>query len=272
MLTETYKAFFKENGYVVVPDIIAPQQLNELRAMTDKVLDGSIRPDLAEPDSGVTRDDFAIPWEPAIENDLAIPRRDKVRVAFHLCHTHTFFRDHATRLEIVGIARALVGSQVRLYTDQLFVKPAHHGSEVPYHQDHAYWTALKPYNMLSCWLALDDATIENGCVHMLPGTHQRLIEHREFKGPQSLGLLPEDVDAARETPVEIKAGSAMFHHSLTVHRSFPNRNDIGRRGLVTIYTPEDIRFAASWPFTYGFRKINGRRLEEPDSHGRCVPQ
>jgi hypothetical protein len=68
-------------------------------------------------------------------------------------------------------------------------------------------------------------------------------------------LLPEDVDAARETPVEVKAGSAMFHHSLNVHRSFPNTSDHGRRGLVTIYAPGEIRFVREWPFKYGFQRI-----------------
>ena len=165
------------------------------------------------------------------------------------------FRAHATRPEIIEVAEALLGADVRLYTDQIFVKPPHHGSEVPFHQDHAYWKALEPYHMVSCWLALDDATIENGCVRMLPATHHRLLPHRDFEGPQSLGLLPADVDASDETPVEIKAGSAMFHHSLTIHRSFPNVSDGGRRGLVTIYAPDEIQFVQPWDFRYGFQKV-----------------
>lgn len=259
--TKTYQNFFKENGYVVVPDIISSEQLEELRAMVDAVLNGAIRPELQEPDGSTPSDDFMIQWEPAIADDPSVARRDKVRVAFHLCHTHPYFRQHATRPELVDMARALIGPEVRLYTDQLFVKPAHHGSEVPFHQDHAYWTALEPYNMVSCWLALDDATIENGCVRMIPGSHQRLLPHHHFEGPQSLGLLEDEVDTTNETPIEIKAGGAMFHHSLTIHRSPPNHSEQGRRGLVTIYTPDEIHFAQPWPSKYGFRKINGRELE-----------
>lgn len=249
-----YKRTFQENGFVVVPDIISQTELAELRVMVERLLDGSIRPLLPEPD-GRVREDFDIQWEPAVKDDPAIPRRDKVRVSFHMCHTHPFFRDHATRPEIVNIVEALLDAPVRLYTDQMFVKPPHHGSEVPFHQDHAYWTALEPYNMVSCWLALDDATIENGCVHMLPGTHGALLPPRSFDGPQALGLYESDVDSSGEVPVEINAGSAMFHHSLTIHRSFPNRSDKGRRGLVTIYTPGEISFVEPWDFKYGFKTI-----------------
>jgi ectoine hydroxylase-related dioxygenase (phytanoyl-CoA dioxygenase family) len=252
------QADFKQNGYVVVPDILSATQLDEARAMVDRVLDGSIKPEINRPNGESPLEDFQIQWEPTIADDASIARRDKVRVAFHLCHTHPFFRMHATRPEIADVVRALIGPEIRLYTDQLFVKPPHHGSEVPFHQDHAYWDAVEPYNWVSCWLALDDATIENGCVRMLPGTQHQMIPHREFEGTQSRGLLPEDVDASNETPVEIKAGGAMFHHSLTIHRSFPNTSDYGRRGLVSIYLPDEIRFVRPWDFTYGFRTINAQ--------------
>lgn len=241
---------FDENGYLVVPDLLTPHQLDELKQMVDAVLDGTIQP---EPGKGL--DDFELQYEPAAIGSAVIPRRDQVLVAFHLCHSHPFFWDHATRPEIVDVVESLLGEHVKLYTDQMFVKPAHHGSEVPFHQDHAYWTQVEPYRMISCWVALDDATVENGCVRMLPGTHHQLLPHREFAGNQRYGLLEEDVDVSGEIAVEIKAGSAMFHHSLTVHRSFPNRSDHGRRGLVTIYMPADTTFVKPWNFKYGFQTI-----------------
>lgn len=252
---EKIKKEFETQGYVVVPDVVTAAQLEELRRMVDDVLRGAVRPEIDEPGAGSPLPDFDIQWEPEVRDDPLVAREEKVRVAFHLCHVHPYFRAHALRPEITDIVRAILGPGIRLYTDQLFVKPAHHGSEVPFHQDHAYWQDLEPYNMISCWLALDDATIENGCVRMIPGSNKALIPHREFNGPNSLGLLESDVETARETPVEIKAGSAMFHHSLTVHRSFPNQSDHNRRGLVTIYAPSKIYFNQPWPFRYGFREI-----------------
>jgi ectoine hydroxylase-related dioxygenase (phytanoyl-CoA dioxygenase family) len=249
-LTPEQVSSFHENGFLVVPDLLSPEQLEELRQMTDAVLDGRLKPDA---DTG--RDDFELQFEPGTIGKDDIPRREKIRVAFHLCHNHSYFWNHATRPEIVDVVESLLGRHIKLYTDQMFVKPAHHGSEVPFHQDHAYWTQVEPYNMISCWVALDDATVENGCVHMIPGTHRSLVPHREFGGNQKYGLAEEDVDSSREVPVELKAGSAMFHHSLTIHRSFPNRSDRGRRGLVTIYLPGDAKFVRPWDFQYGFKTI-----------------
>jgi len=244
------KAFFAENGFLVVPDLLNAEQLAELRLMVDRVLAGEIKPD-----HGDGLNDFELQMEPALISNPEIPRSEKIRVAFHLCHTHSYFWSHVTRPEILNVVADLIGPQIMVYTDQLFVKPPHHGSEVPFHQDHAYWLNVEPYNMLSCWVALDDATVENGCVHMLPGTHDRLIPHHEYEGTQKYGLLESELDISREIPIEIKAGGAMFHHSLTVHRSFPNRSDKGRRGLSSIYMPAESTFVKPWNFKYGFKQI-----------------
>lgn len=260
MNAQEQKAFFDENGYVVVPDIISPADLEELRCMIDKVLDGTLKPELPEPDTGVPLDDFQIQWEPGMRDNPDIPRREKIRCVFHLGHTHPFFRHHVLRREITSVVENLIGFNPLLYTDQTFMKPAHHGSEVPFHQDSGYWPAVRPHGMLSCWLAIDDATVENGCMHFIPGSHRELIPHHEFQGVQQWGLLENQVDLSREVPVELKAGSASFHHSLTVHRSFPNNSDRSRRGLISIYMPADIQFVQPWPFQYGFHPIHELEL------------
>lgn len=249
------RRFFDENGYLVVPQLVAPAELARVREMVDGVLDGTLKP--ASPNLRGELGDFDIQWEPALRDDPSVPRREKVRVVFHLAHAHPFFWAHATRPEILDVVEELLGPEINFYTDQTFVKPARHGSEVPFHQDSGYWPDAEP-RLLSCWFALDDATVENGCVRVLPGSHRRAIPHRPFDHPtQPWGLLESDVDVSREIPVEIPAGGAMFHHSLLVHRSFPNRSDQGRRGLVTIYLPGDLKFYRPWGFRYGFQRVRG---------------
>jgi len=254
---EQQKEFFDRNGYLVVEDILSLAQLQELRGMIDKVLDGELKPQTSNDE---TLEDFAIQYEPAIKDDPGIARRDKVRVIFHLCHTHPFFWNHATRPELLDVVENLLGPDITLYTDQMFVKAPRHGSAVPYHQDSAYWTALQPPSLLSCWLAIDDATVENGCLHVLPGTHKQLLPHRAFDGPQSWGLLDEDMDTSGEIPIPLQAGSALFHHSCLIHRSFPNRSEHGRRGLVTIYLPSSLRFVEPWNFQYGWQPVRGQAV------------
>lgn len=153
----------------------------------------------------------------------------------------------------------LIGTDIRFYTDQMFAKPAKHGSEVPYHHDSAYWPAAEP-RLLSCWLAIDDVTVQNGCVRYIPGSHRLHVPHHviETDNPNNLTIQPGTIDPSREVPVEMKAGSMMVHDSLTVHRSLPNMSDRSRRGLVMIYLPADLRFFSKWDFKYGFPLVRGR--------------
>jgi phytanoyl-CoA hydroxylase len=238
-------ASFHANGYLVVRDLLTPEQLVTLRAQVDAALAGT------QPQFG----DFDVQWEPGLEQRDDLRRADRIRVFFHLCHRDPWFWTYATQPKFTRIIAALLGPAPRLYTDQLFVKGPYNGSAVPYHQDAAYWP-VEPMNMISCWMAIDDATIENGCVRVIPGTHRKFMPHTHFtSGPQSLGLLDHEVDAATEVSVELPAGSCMFHHSLLIHRSEANSSSKSRRGLVTIYMPNQFQLTRPWPFKHGFKVI-----------------
>lgn len=247
-----YRLTFDEQGYVVVPDLLTPAELAELRRRVDAVMDGVVKPQSANTRGDM--EDFDIQWEPATRDDPRVKRRDKLRVVFHLCHTLPYFMEHATRPRTLGVVSALLGSGVKLYTDQLFFKPAHHGSEVPFHQDSGYWPDWEP-RLLTCWVAIDQATIANGCVCVIPGSHKKQLPHHHFPdSTQSEGLLENEVEVEKEVPVELAAGSAMFHHSLLIHRSFPNTSDRSRRGLATIYVPADLKVRRN-SFKWGFQTI-----------------
>ncbi|MBA3707547.1 MAG: phytanoyl-CoA dioxygenase family protein [Planctomycetes bacterium] len=242
------KAHFDTNGYLIVRDILSPAQLSELRTQIARSLAGN------EPQFG----DFEIQWEPACAGRADLPRSQRIRVMFNLCHRDPWFWGHATRPELVDVVENLIGPDLELYTDQMFVKGPYHGSEVPYHQDSPYWP-IEPEGILSCWLAVDDATEENGCVRVIPGSHKQAITHSSFSGAQSLGLHQHQVDAAKEVPMVMSAGSCMFHHSLLIHRSLPNTSPAPRRGLVSIYVAAATRFTGPWDFRYGFKTIRGSR-------------
>jgi ectoine hydroxylase-related dioxygenase (phytanoyl-CoA dioxygenase family) len=72
---------------------------------------------------------------------------------------------------LVAAAQLLDGA-VRFWHDQLFCKPAHHGGVVAWHQDYSYWTRTQPMAHLTCWMALDDSTRDNGCLYYVPGSHK----------------------------------------------------------------------------------------------------
>lgn len=147
------------------------------------------------------------------------------------------FHDLLWHPRFVGPASQLLGGPVRFWHDQLFCKPAHHGGVVAWHQDYSYWTRTQPMAHLTCWIGLDDATSDNGCVQYVPGSHRwSLLPVTGLAG---------DMQAIREVltaeqweqfnnPVaaELPAGSCVFHHPLMVHGSFANRTDRPRRAAV----------------------------------------
>jgi phytanoyl-CoA hydroxylase len=65
----------------------------------------------------------------------------------------------------------LIGPNIKLYTDQLMMKPRFNGTVTDWHQDSVAWPHFAPQEHVSCWLALDDATVDNGCMTVVPGSH-----------------------------------------------------------------------------------------------------
>src|SRR5690606_33530406 len=86
---------FDQDGYVVVPDLVPHEKLDQMRTMVDAVLEGKLGPE--SPNSRGAVDDWDIQWEPLLANDPAVGRSKKVRVVFHMAHCHRFFWSHATR-------------------------------------------------------------------------------------------------------------------------------------------------------------------------------
>ena len=111
--------------------------------------------------------DVALPEAVVFDPDLDGLRDDP---AFHDLLWHPAF---------VVPASQLLGGAVRFWHDQLFVKPAHDGGVVIWHQDYSYWTRTKPMAHLTCWIGLDDSTTENGCVHYVPRSHRWDLLPRE---------------------------------------------------------------------------------------------
>ncbi|MBN9381846.1 MAG: phytanoyl-CoA dioxygenase family protein [Chitinophagaceae bacterium] len=134
-------------------------------------------------------------------------------------------------------ASQLLGNKaVRFWHDQLFCKPAHHGGVVAWHQDYSYWTRTVPMQHLTCWVGLDDATTENGCLYYVPRSHfWGLLDKPELAGDMD-GLMnyltPRQKAEFKPVPIELKKGYAAFHHPLMVHGSFSNRSERSRRAFV----------------------------------------
>ena len=152
----------------------------------------------------------------------------RVRKAFH---------DILWNPAFVMPAYQLLGNGFRFFHDQIFCKPANHGSVVSWHQDFSYWTWTQPMHHLTCWIGLDDSNEENGCVHYVPGSHRwGLIDKLDLAGEMDAvrSLLTSDQirDFERKVPIVMKKGYASFHHPVLMHGSFENRSSVQRRATV----------------------------------------
>ncbi len=125
---------------------------------------------------------------------------------------------------------------VRFWHDQLFYKPARHGGVVAWHQDYSYWIRTVPLQHLTCWIGLDDATIDNGCLYYVPKSHRwGLLEKPDLAGDMDgldKYLSDEQKALFKPVPIELKKGYATFHHPLMVHGSFANKSPKPRRAFV----------------------------------------
>jgi ectoine hydroxylase-related dioxygenase (phytanoyl-CoA dioxygenase family) len=164
-------------------------------------------------------------------------------------------------------ASQLLGGAVRFWHDQLFCKPAHHGGVVAWHQDYSYWTRTQPLAHLTCWIGLDDATRENGCLQYISGSHRWTdLPITGLAGDMMAidAVLNEEQRHEFQHPVavELKKGEASFHHPRLVHGSFANHSDHSRRATVINVMKDGVRSASNEPLLQGIPVIPaGQKIE-----------
>jgi ectoine hydroxylase-related dioxygenase (phytanoyl-CoA dioxygenase family) len=138
----------------------------------------------------------------------------------------------ATATEIV---RQLFGPEATAHVAHAIFKPAGMGAPTPWHQDEAYWDPSFQYKSASIWMPLQEASIENGCLWFLPGSHEwPIVEHQPIGGNVKVhGLEMVDLGLVQD-PVAcpLPAGGITIHRNRTAHYSGANTTDIPRRALI----------------------------------------
>jgi hypothetical protein len=144
--------------------------------------------------------------------------------------------DFCTRPELVENIRTLVGPRIEF----LSVKPVYKDASVIYpsswHQDYAFW---KGSNKISVWIALDDATVENGCLRFMPGLHRSFIEHSRKDGPFGNYLPDDQLDVEKAIDAPMAAGDACFFIDLAPHASYGNVSGGDRWSMIPTYRNAD---------------------------------
>jgi hypothetical protein len=114
---------------------------------------------------------------------------------------------------------------------------------LPWHQDEAYWDRSFHYKAVACWMPLDPATVESGCMSFIPGSHRSgMREHHRTGGDFAAHVISvEGVDSSLAVAAPIDAGGAIFHHCRTLHSSGHNRSARARRAYSNEWQLEPVK-------------------------------
>lgn len=227
---------FDDQGYFVVSGLFTPAECDDI---VDRIEQTALTLPLGQPDAG------QMLYRPMMH--LADEALLKV----------------CTDPRWAEVVVPILGPDVRLYWEQSVAKPAQARTELPWHQDNGY-TPMIPERYLSCWLALDDADTDNGCLWLIPGSHrQGTLPHRddtEF-GPFRVGRDEREGGL----PVPVRRGDVLAFSSLMLHRSGPNVSGRNRRAWIIQFCEADaVSGLSKQPFDDRLRVCkDGEWLAEP---------
>jgi ectoine hydroxylase-related dioxygenase (phytanoyl-CoA dioxygenase family) len=251
VLTTEQLNFFEENGYLAGVRILNDEQIGVLREELARLMapKQAANPLFYEYHHNESADPDNVLFHALGSWRVSVPFHDLL-----FCKAFT------------GPARQLLGGPVRFWHDQLFVKPAHDGGIVAWHQDYSYWTRTLPVAHLTCWIGLDDSTQENGCVRYVPGSHKWNLLPRGSLADDMNAVFNRLTEDQRErfntVPIELKAGEASFHHPMMIHGSFENRSDRPRRATVINTFRDGVCSDSDEPLLEGVPTIpKGQKIE-----------
>lgn len=223
MITQEQVTFFQTNGYLVAGPVLDAQELADMRTAYDRIFNATEKPSSYRNLGQKEGEELS---KGAV---LQIIDMHKLDDAFaRVLHKPAI---------LDMIAAILDTPNIRLYHDQALFKPALHGDEVPWHQDNGYWK-LEPPRAASLWIALDEATTENGCMWVVPSSH-KAGEVGHQRAGQFIAQLKADADEKLAVALPLPAGSGMIHHCRTLHRTKPNYSPNQRRAWVMHFMAAD---------------------------------
>jgi ectoine hydroxylase-related dioxygenase (phytanoyl-CoA dioxygenase family) len=229
ILDEKQVAFFVQNGYLVLENLITPTEIEELKTDTVAIARGKY------PCEGIAPAPREYSDRQVLETILCIHQPHYVSPVMQKYVRHE--KICGALSQITAAHLPFWDGSVKCMQSMLFVKPPGFQGQA-WHQDEIY-IPTRDRSLIGAWIAMDDATIENGCLWILPGSHQSgyLYPQRPHDNTDEFDFAPESYgfDDSKEIPVEVKSGAVVFFNGYLLHRSRKNRSDIYRRVLVNHY-------------------------------------
>ena len=233
-LTDRQIQQFRDSGYVAGPRVLDDGQIARIKDRIADILERRI----PFPEHLVGR---------AVLRAGQEDRLASVKVV-NLFRNDEVFAEVLKSEAIGSLAHDLLEGPVRVWEDQMIFKPPRDSSAVQaWHRDYTYWDHVGPPELATCWIALDDATVQNGCMHVIPGSHKWPTDYGrdevDIDDPHWVlrpEHVPEGVDLT-PVPCEVQAGHCHFHHCLLLHGSHGNSTDNPRRSYILHLMPGNTR-------------------------------
>jgi ectoine hydroxylase-related dioxygenase (phytanoyl-CoA dioxygenase family) len=226
-ITKEQQAFYRENGFVVIEDFLEPQELETWRSVTEDAVQQRLRER-----NGLTNQDDPDAYYSQVFVQCV-----------RLADTHEGMARLMLDPRLGEAAATLAGVQgIRIWHDQALIKQPY-GNPTAWHLDNPYWSFYSR-DAISIWVALDRATLANGCLWYMPGTHKTARIDNTGIGPNIADLFkvyPEWVKLSA-VPAPCPAGSAVFHNGLIAHAAGANMTPHPRRAMTCAYMPDGSTF------------------------------
>jgi phytanoyl-CoA hydroxylase len=216
--------FYRDQGYLVASDLLTAEEIAELKRETTEIFRG----DRGHVDG--LRDVTGLSDSEVL----------KEYVAIHFPHKLSpLIKQYLSHRSILDVLTRIVSANVKCIQSMLFVKaPGKAGQS--WHQDE-YYIPTRDRSLVGAWIAMDDASVDNGCLWIIPGSNKAGYVMRRIPGRSSEYAEPDTVDVSRygeraAVPVEVKSGSVVFFNGHTLHSSLRNKTaDCFRMALVNHY-------------------------------------
>lgn len=233
--------FFRENGFLLLPEVIAPDEIDRLKEVIDEFVESSRQ--VSGPSEIYEFEDDHTPQRPRVQ-----------RIKTPHLH-HPVFDAMLRHPVILSIVERLIGPGLRFQFGKVNLKVGGGGAAVQWHQDWAFHPHTND-NIVAVSVLIDDVNLDSGPLLVVPGSHRGCVyNHHQggvFRG--AIDLEAEGVDLSAARPMTGKSGSLGIHHSRLLHGSAANTSPRPRRLLINNYSARD-----AWPL------LGVADLEEYDS-------
>lgn len=224
-------AFYRHNGHVTNNEVFEPEEIDHLLSEIDQ-WSQRFAEELSDEDRK---------WYLEAANGKAAVFRKLDNPHVHLPAAQALAFDQ----RLVSQVQQFIGEHVSVYFSQIFFKPPKGGGPKPAHQDNFYFGPTDNEGVVTAWLALDDSTLENGCLYFGKGTNQGPVygHFAPENEPYNLQVPAEILARQPMTPAPVRKGGVSFHHGNTFHYSNQNDSDKWRRACAFHYVRSDVDFA-----------------------------